>query len=192
MSFRITYNSNNIDLTLGPKGLVTAYSQEFKENISSSGKSERVSLHRTLKGSIDMFLDASTYRQMIGWWSWVSRGNSFSIALDSANVANTTLDGAANSGQKVVPLTATTALAADDYCVIGEASGGEFELVKISSVSAGVSITAVDNLVYGYVSGDTFRHRDYLPSLKCDDEEFQPVPLYTDLYRHTITFSELK
>ncbi|MFA5114386.1 MAG: hypothetical protein WC529_08900 [Candidatus Margulisiibacteriota bacterium] len=66
-----------------------------------------------------------------------------------------TLDGAAASGQAVVPLAATSGLTNGDKVVIrSKTDMTKFEKGVISSISAGVSITLAGNLTYTYASGD--------------------------------------
>ena len=98
--------------------------------------------------------------------AWVEQGQAFAFNMDSANVGNTTLDGAAAAGQKNVPLTATAAFASNDVCLIRSDARTEYEIVVVASVDAGVKIVATDNLIYTYASGDIFRHWDYWPSMK--------------------------
>jgi hypothetical protein len=38
-----------------------------------------------------------------------------------------------------------------------------------------VSVTAIDNLVWGYVSADLFRSEDYFPKCVSKDDEFPAV-----------------
>ena len=49
--------------------------------------------------------------------------------------------------------------------VVGEGSGAW-------AIVAGVSVDAVDNLVWDYIAGDFFRSEDYWPSIVSDDDEF--------------------
>ena len=75
------------------------------------------------------------------------------IILSGSGVS-TTLDGSAASGQKVIPLTATTGITAGMTGYVTD--GTNAESVTVASVSAGVSVTAVADLVHSYVSGDSF------------------------------------
>lgn len=61
---------------------------------------------------------------------------------------DTTLDGTAAAGQKVVPLTATTNFNIDDWVTIGYQENGQ-----IASVQDGVSITLKENLIKTHLSG---------------------------------------
>jgi hypothetical protein len=117
--------------------------------------------------------DSAAFEQALHpWWSWAVRGKPYAFALDDSETADTTLDGAAAAGQKVIPLTSTTGITVGKQYVIRELAGHEEELVTIASISAGVSVTAVDNLVFGYLAGDLFRSRDYFPKLVSLDDEF--------------------
>lgn len=188
----IVYNSHAISMPIGRTGLLTGYTQEYKQNKSGSGKIEQINLYGMLELSVDMYLDADTYRKMVGWWSWARQGKTWALSLDNANICNTLLDDSAAAGQNVIPLTSTSRLAAGDYCWIRAVDNDdEFELVKVAGVTDGVSIDAENDLVFSYSSGDIFRHRDYFPSCINLDNEFRPRPLYRDLYAHTIRFAEL-
>jgi len=190
MAIRITYDSKTIDLLVGPAGIRPAFKQQRSQNRSASGKTETISLHGIQEMAFEAYFDEDTYYDLIGWWSWARQGKLWAFALASANVGDTTLDGAANSGQAVVPLTATAAFAVDDVCFVrAEDSDDEFEIVEIGSISAGVSITAKQNLKFSYTSGDTFRHKDYWPEVVSLDDEFDPVKRGA-YYKHTFKFAE--
>ena len=191
MTIRITYNSINVDITIGSKGLHPTYSDSSKQNRSLSGKTETLHFYGIEEYSFDAQFSEAVYRKLIAWWSWARQGKAWSLAMDSDNVANTTLDDAAAAAQKTIPLTATTALTAGDVCIIRAADDVEFEIVVIASVSSGVSVTAVDNLNYTYASGDTFRHLDYLPSVVSTDTKFNPAKSGGS-YQWTFTMAENK
>lgn len=114
---------------------------------------------------VAQFTDAEFERKLMAWWSWAVRGKQYAVALDSAEVADTTLDGTAAAGQAVIPLTATTGITVGKQYLVREAAGDEFEVIEVQSISAGVSVTATANLKYGYASGDVFRARDYVPKV---------------------------
>lgn len=175
MTIRITYNSNNIDLKTGNEGLQTEHSQKYSQNRSGSGKIEHINQYGIQTMSFDAYFQAAVERQLQAWWAWARQGKAWSFAMDSAKTGNTTLDAAAAAGQKVIPVTATAGFSAGDECLIrAEDSDNEFEIVIIASISAGMSITATDNLIFSYTSSDIFRHREYWPSLIILDKKFQP------------------
>jgi hypothetical protein len=74
----------------------------------------------------------------------------------AADTVSTTLDGSAAAAQKVIPLTATTGIAVDGEYLIRKADGSYQEVVKVASISAGVSVTAHNNLARAYASSDLF------------------------------------
>jgi hypothetical protein len=190
MAIRITYDTKTIDLLVGEAGLQPAFKQERNQNRSASGKIETINLHGIQELRFAAYFDADTYYDLVGWWSWARQGKVWAFALDSSDTVDTTLDDAAAAAQKVVPLTATTGLAVDDYCLIrADDNDDEFEIVKIASISAGESITAVANLKFAYTSGDIFRHVDYWPEVVSMDADFSPVKS-GDYYRHTFKFVE--
>ena len=111
---------------------------------------------------LENFEDTDFERELWAWWSWAVRGEVYSVALDSADLIDTTLDAAAAAGQAVIPLTSTTSIVVGNRYKIREAAGNEEEKIEVLSISAGISVTATANLKYGYVSGDTFKSPDYL------------------------------
>lgn len=196
MAARITYNSINVDLTVGMAGLKKIPTQKKSTNESGSGKIETINQFGRFEYTFDGYFTRQLYYDLWAWWSWARQGKTWSFALDSANVANTTLDGAAAAAQKTVPLTATTSLTAGDFGLIRNIrSDDEFEVVEINTVSAGVSVAVVDNLKYTYAATDTFRHLDYFPSVISLDKDFNPPvtgvkDVTAKYYHHTFKFVE--
>lgn len=193
---RITYNSINIDLVMGRNGLRHIPKQQQYKNDSSSGKIETINLFGRWEYSFDCYFSRSVYYTLWAWWSWARQGKTFAFALDSAKVGDTTLDDAAASGQKVVPVAATTALTAGDVCLLKAIDADdEFELITIDTISAGVSVTATTNLIYSYAAADICRYKDYFPSVKMIGDSW--FPEYTGVYdatkkyyRYTFNFVE--
>ena len=176
MAPRITWNSNNIDLTIGSDGLQVVFGAQANQNRSGSGKIETLLMYNFGEAILfDAYFQEAVKNSLIAFWAWAEQGNVFSFAKDSAEVSSTTLDGAAAAAQKVVPVTATTGLAAGDVCLIRSADRSKYEVLTVDTVSSGVSITATTNLLYTYASGDMFRHMDYWPSLVMPaGEKFNP------------------
>ncbi len=117
--------------------------------------------------------DSEQFRNDLeAWWAWAGQGKQYAFALDSGDKVDTTLDGAAAAGQKVIPLTSTTGIVVGRKYRVRESDDTEQEIVEVASVAAGVSVTAVNNLVYAYASGDIFRSIDYFPKVKTRDREF--------------------
>lgn len=185
---RITYNSINLDLVMGKTGLKHIAKQKRNENESASGKIETVNLFGRWDYEFDAYFAESVYLNLWSWWSWARQGKEWSFALDSANVGNTTLDGAAASGQKNIPLTATAAFTAGEYGLIRAAdSDDEFEIVLIASVDAGVKVVATNNLNYTYAASDTFTHKDYFASVLTTEKQF-PRPKLTGVLDNTLKY----
>ena len=77
--------------------------------------------------------------------------------LDASIVASTmeTLDGAAASGQKVVPVVATGDLTIADWVYVRDDGGaGGSEWAKVAEIDAGVSFITVDDLTNAFTSGE--------------------------------------
>ena len=194
---RITYNSINIDLIRGEKGLNPTEVQNANQNTSSSGKVETINNYAMFELTFDVYFSVAKYYDLLAWWSWASQGQEFSFTTDNTLTAATTLDGAANAAQKVIPLTSTTGFVSGQFCMIRNVNDLNFEVIEIDSVSAGVSVTAVNNLIYSYLSGDTFRQIEYYPSLLVDSKDFEPdrTSMGWDLtndryYKYTFEFKE--
>ena len=196
---RITYNSVNIDLVMGKTGLKITPIQDRNVNESGSGKIETINLFGRFEYEFDCYFSQAVYHTLWAWWAWARQGKTWTFALDSAKTGNTTLDDTAASGQKVIPVTATTGFAADDYCLLRAVDNDdEFEIIKIASVSSGVSVTAESNLIYSYNSDDTLRHKGYFPSVVLSNNVKKFDPKYTGVsdttkkyYKDTIKFTEL-
>ena len=193
---RITYNSVNIDLKMGRTGLTQIPKQERNQNDAASGKIETINLYGRWDYSFDAYFSRAVYYTLWAWQSWARQGKEWSFALDSAKLGNTTLDDTAASGQKVIPVAATTTFATGDVCLIKAVDNDdEFELIVIDSISAGVSVTAVSNLVYSYSSDDILRYKDYFPSVVATKKIW--LPEYTGVtdttgkyFRYTFEFVE--
>ena len=69
-------------------------------------------------------------------------------------------------------MTSTTGVKAGDTLIIKPAADTHREAVKVAKVTAGTSITAVDNLIFAYASGDAAREKDYFPTVKNLDKKF--------------------
>lgn len=189
MTIRISWGSNHCDLLVGDDGLDLSFITERDQQRSASGLIETISHYSIIEGFFDAYFTEAVYEELLGWWSWASQGQAFSFAMDTNEDSETTLDGAAAAGQKVIPVTSTSGFTAGDICLVRSANRFLFEAITIDSVSAGVSVTAVANLKNSYESGDTFRHLQYFPSALILDNEFRPRKngLY---YRHTFHFIE--
>jgi hypothetical protein len=174
MTIRITFDSNNIDILIGRGGLDPDYGGTINRNRAFAGKTETIAQPMIWEGELEAQFGEEVYKDLIAWWSWARQGKTFSLAMDSANVVNTTLDGAAAAAQTTIPLTATAGLTVGDDCLIISANRLSFEVVTIDTINAGVSVVADANLKQAYASGDIFRHLEYFPSLVCLNDEFRP------------------
>lgn len=163
-------------------------------SFSASGKAgsvfetafDRVSI------SIDKFADREFYRDLFHWWAWAAQGEEYGFALDSADKIATTLDGAANAGQKVIPLTSTTGIAIGTRYKLISDDRTKYEIIEVDSISAGVSVTAVDNLVWAYISGDLFRSEDYFPAVVADDRDIPAIETEFGNFEFKHKFREVK
>ena len=187
---RITFNNTNVDVLIDEESLEVEYIQERSQRRSTSGKIETVNQHGIQEMSFSAILTEALYRELVAWWAWARQGKAWSFAFDSTKTCNTTLDAAAAAAQKVIPLTGTGDFSVGDYCLIrADDNDDEFEIVEIASISAGVSVTAVANLVNSYTSGDVFRHWEYWPEVVSMDATFK-APKKESTRRHVFKFVE--
>lgn len=164
---RIVWNGNTLDF---PNPL-TGYraSRPSRRFVAmSDGKVHETSLRTTfddVRIRLANFDDVDFEADIVAWWAWARAGNQYAFALDSTDTVDTTLDGAAASGQKVIPLTATAGIVVGNKYKIRQAIGNDEEIVHVASIIAGVSVTARDNLKYTFASADIFRTRGYFPKM---------------------------
>jgi len=153
--------------------------KEGKRSIafSASGKAGSVFEHAldNVEIEIELFDDRAFYRALQAWWAWACQGNEYAFALDSADTVDTTLDGTAAAGQKVIPLTSTTGIVALSRYRVRSTDLTKEEIIQVDTISAGVSVTAIANLIWGYASGDFFRSEDYFPKVISKDDDFPAV-----------------
>ena len=144
---------------------------------SASGKAGSVFEHALdmIEIEIELFDDRAFYRALQAWWAWACQGNEYAFALDAADTINTTLNGTAAAGQKVIPLTSTVGIVAASRYRVRSADLTKEEIIQVDTISVGVSVTAVDNLIWGYASGDFFRSEDYFPKVISRDDDFPAV-----------------
>ena len=175
MTHRLTYNSVNIDgLTLLPPGPRVNYIHVSKSNRSSSGKIETISQYGLVNLEFDAWFSITTYKSLVAFFSWARQGKVCSFALDSGETSNTTLDGAAASGQKVIPVTDGSSFSTYDVCFIQSLDGEKYEIFAVASHDAG-QINSVTNLIYSYEIGSACRLLDYYPSLVYTGGQFNPT-----------------
>ena len=147
------------------------FMQERNDNYSSSREHEALVFEEWVEIEVALQkLTRAQYNAFYAWWAYARQGDNFSFAADSDKTGNTTLDDTAAAGQKVIPLTGTADFGVEDYALIKQASGDDFETVQIASISAGVSVTVEDNLIYDYAANDIFRHQLYWPDVTLKDD----------------------
>lgn len=190
MTIRITFNSNDIDLLVGPNGLDTIYRSEYKRQQSGSGKAETINLYGIQKFSFDARFTESVYRSLIAWWSWARQGKSWSVAMDSSNTGDTIFaDGPWPAGSQTIHLYSTAAFAANDVCIIKGDSSDDYEIVVIDHIINFESLYLTAGTKFAYETGDIFRHIDYFPDVISTDNKFNPKK-GGDYYSWTFNFME--
>lgn len=191
---RLTYNNTDVDIRVRRDGLKLDLVQKNSQMRSSSGKIQTINQHGIHEVTVTAIFSTAIFQQLFGWWAWARQGKVFSFTMDSTKIGDTTLDDAAAAAQKVIPLTGTGDFAAGEVCLIRAADNDdEFELITIDTIDAGVSVTAVANLVNSYTSGDVFRHWHYWPDVVSLDTSFNPKLLSSagsGLYEHTFRMAE--
>jgi len=195
MDGKFVYDGKTVRL---PKlfGIGKELMQERNDNFSGSGKHEAINIRYW--DEITVSLRSWTKNQVYAlydWWSWAGKGWPFSFAAN-INLDNfTTLDGAAASGQAIIPLTSTAGFEEEHCCLIKQApeTGNRYEVVEILLVNDGVSVMAVEDLKNSYIANDIFRHVDYWPTVVVKPETFRfPVADGGGLYSFDIVLIETK
>ena len=189
---RITFNSINIDIKIGANSLKRIPRAVFTQNISGAGNIEQINEYQIEAYSFDSYYSIDEWRKLYTFfYGWALLGKTWSFAMDKDKTVNTTLDGAANASQKVVPLTSTTGIKAGDTLILIPAAGQYREAIKVAKINAGESITAVDNLIFSHTSGDVCRHDEYFPSVKNTAKEYNWIQ-EGDEFSSTFEFIENK
>lgn len=170
MQGSITYNGHTLNLPRIAR-IGVRLVQERNDNYSSGRQHEAIVFEEWTEIKVDLIkLTRAQYNAMYAWWAYARQGEGLAFAADSNKTGNSVLDGGAASGQKVIPLAATAAFSVEDYGLIKQANGDDFEIVQIASISAGISVTAEDNLEYSYVANDIFQHQHYWPDVTLKDD----------------------
>lgn len=189
-------NPITINLALDRSGVIKDFKHERNIDHSYSGKVQIINQYGIQEMQINAMFSMTTYYALLAWWSWARQGKLWAFTMDSTKTGDTTLDGGAASGQKTIPLTATTGFSSTDICFLKKADVDDaWEVITIDSVSSGVSVTATENLKFNYASGDTFRHLDYWPEVVSLDGSFKPTRTGVNstsgkYWKHTFRFTE--
>jgi hypothetical protein len=141
---------------------------------------------------LDNFAERDFYRKLKAWWAWAGQGEEYGFALDKDDKINTTLDGAAAAAQKVIPLTSTTGIVVGNFYKVFSVDFTKYEIIEVASISPGVSVTAVENLIWAYASGDIFQTEDYWPSIVSLDDTFPAVERAHGTFEFEHEFREVR
>jgi hypothetical protein len=87
------------------------------------------------------------------------------VTVDTAPAVEQTLDGAANSAQRIIPLALTTNLTVGDQCYIRNIDAQTGEWFQIAEIITDTSITTVENLHNSY-SGDATSDKIFTGAIK--------------------------
>jgi len=175
MAIRITFDSNNIDINVGENGgLKPVQTHKRYTNEANSGRIETLNSFGADEFTFAASFDLATYYKLRAFWSYARQHETFSFAMDSTKTGNTTLDGAAAADQTTIPVTSESGFSDGDICLIENATDDKAEVVVINGAPTSGSIEATSNLYFAYVSGDSFRHLEYWPSLLLMNDRFDP------------------
>lgn len=165
MGLTIVWDGNTLALTRPPTAFVVDLDTDRQDADTADG--HRVSHLRRSIWIVDFAyagpLTLQEEADLWTWWSWAAAGGEFSVARSGTEVASTTLDATAASGQKVVPVTATTGFATGQMVVVTKEDRSYYEVGVIDTVLAGVSVTLTANLKQDFAEDDVLRHYYYLP-----------------------------
>ena len=178
---QIIWNGNTLTFP-GPLTGYDAGVDADRELAFSGGRVAAGLLHSigdTVRIELGNFDDAQFEADLRAWWSWAAQSKQYAFALDSADVVNLTLSGAAAAGQKDIPLADTSSVVVGRRYLLREAAGPEEEVITVASITANVKAVAVANLKYGYLTGDRFRAIDFFPKMVSMDAKKPWLQHYT-------------
>jgi hypothetical protein len=164
---RIVWNGNTLDFP----GPLTGYANDpvaEGAQARSHGVTHATNLlasFRRLRIQLSRFQDIAFWDALPAWWSWAREGNPWAFAMDSADVVDKTMTGAAAAGQKDIPFTDTSSIVAGRKYWVRQATGHREEIVQVDTVTTNVKVTCLANLKFSYATGDVFRSRDYFPKV---------------------------
>jgi hypothetical protein len=119
--------------------------------------------------------DAQFFADISSWWSHAAQGGEFAFALDKDNELDTTISSAAAQGDTTLSVNSTTTLATGDWILLEDADNPEkFDIRNVTAIS-GSTVTVNSALTYGFASGSTFRHYEYLPACVVTDPGTPPL-----------------
>lgn len=169
---------------------------EFQRSlrVSTGGKAGSVFERRLdiVSIGLDNFSERAFYRKLQAWFAWAGQGEEYGFALDKDEKINTTLDGAAAAAQKVIPLTATAGITVGNFYKVFSDDFTKYEIIQVDTISAGVSVTAIENLIWAYASGDFFQTEDYWPMVISLDDELPVVEKAFGTFEFDHEFQEVK
>lgn len=188
------FDSKTLDFPLAISTLAKETEFQRSLRVSTGGKAGSVFERRldVITIGLDNFAERAFYRSLQAWFAWAGQGEEYGFALDKDNKVNTTLDDAAAAAQKVIPLTATAGIVVGKFYKVFSDDFTKYEIIEVDSISAGVSITAVENLVWAYASGDFFQTEDYWPKVVSLDEVFPAVEMAHGTFEFEHEFQEVK
>ena len=189
MAISLVYSGNTVTLLVDKKGIIPRYKIDNKSNNTSSGKIETINIYSRREVDFAAIFSESVYKQLVAWFSYASQGQAFSFAYDSDNVLDTTVSSSSVSGQKSLNLTSITSATTGDYLFLRTQDRFSYEVGTIASITSGVSVGLVDNLIYSYAADDECTHYLYFPNLLSLDKDFNPKK-DGDRYTHVFKMVE--
>ncbi len=183
----IKYDSSAKSLILPNIGQFTkTFNQERNDNFSAAGKAEHINIREWDEIAFTVrHLEKNETYKFYDFWSFARLGNTFSFALYSSEAETTILSSGVAAGQTVIKTTGTANFSINEWCFIGQSTGNRYEVVQLSSITAGVSLKATTNLKNAYTTGDEFRHIDYYHTMSVKDKKLS-VPADAPGKHHTV------
>jgi len=188
------YDSKTLDFPVAISTLEKETEFERSLQVSSGGKAGSIFERRldVVTIGLDNFAERDFYRKLQAWFAWAGQGEEYGFALDKDEKADTTLDGAAAAGQKVIPLTSTTGITVGKFYKVFSVDFTKYEIIEVDSISVGVSVTAVENLIWAYASGDVFQTEDYWPKIVSLDDTLPTVERAHGTFEFEHEFREVR
>jgi hypothetical protein len=188
------FDNKTLDFPVAISTLEKETEFERSLQVSTGGKAGSVFERRldVVTIGLDNFAERDFYRKLQAWFAWAGQGEEYGFALDKDKKINTTLDGTAAAGQKVIPLTSTTGIQVGDFYKVFSVDFTKYEIIEVDSISADVSVTAVENLIWAYASGDFFQTEDYWPKVVSLDDTFPAVERAHGTFEFEHEFREVR
>ena len=194
MASRITYNSTrhcSFEILSGTFN--HRYMHDKNISRAGSGKYEAINLYGIGEVNFSAYMSESEYKELVGWWSYARQGQTFSLAVTTADMTNVKLSASATAGSTAITVSTSGNIAAGGvYKIKAIDADNEFEIVTVSSKISTTKYQLTNKLSLSYNTSDKVTQWRYFPSLICLNDAFNPVKEANEanLYRFDFELAE--